>query len=83
MDLGRVGRVIGGERDVEEEKGVVVGRAGGSDDDGSEQVDAGLVGAHVDGVREVLLQNLPLLHDLLLNPAAAAAAVFVVDVVVV
>ncbi|CAB4270414.1 unnamed protein product [Prunus armeniaca] len=69
VDLGGVCQVIEGEGDVEEEERVEVGRAGGSDD--------------VDGVREVLLQNLPLLHDLLLDPAAAATAVFVVDVVVV
>lgn len=63
MDIGWPGRVPGREADVEEEERVVVGSAGSSDDDGPEEVDARLVHAHVDGIREVLLQNPPLLHD--------------------
>lgn len=49
MDHGRVGRVIGREGDVEEEEAVVVGRAGGADDGGSEQVESGVGDPNEDG----------------------------------
>lgn len=51
VDLGRVGRVIGREGDVEEEEAVVVGCAGGADDRRTEQVYTGLVDPNEDGVR--------------------------------
>lgn len=41
----------------------MVGSPGGADDDGAEKLDARVVHAHVDGVREVVLEDPPLFHD--------------------
>lgn len=64
VDLRRLRRVMGREGYVEEVEAVVVGRGRGAHHGGPEEVNPLLVGPHGDGLRQVLLQELPLLHDL-------------------
>lgn len=45
----------------------MVGRAGGADDHRPEEIDSPFVDTHEDRLRQVLVEDFPLLHDLLVD----------------
>lgn len=67
VDMGRSGRVIGWEREVEEVESIVVRCTSGAYDYSSEEIDAILVHAYEDRIWEIFLEDSPLLNDLLVG----------------
>ena len=67
VDMGRSGRVIGWEREVEEVESIVVRCTRGAHDYSSQEINAILVHAYEDRIWETFLEDSPLLNDLLVG----------------